>query len=100
MRKENKKLMLGEEFNENKSLSMDYFEDFKTLGQCYGHWSTAKENIYTYYANLIANNVDNVINYGIRSYNSNIIVLHAIVEKDNKKYYLMITPSYNWFKEV
>ena len=93
-------IKLGEEFAENKKISMEYWEEFKTLRQCYNSWSNAKENVYYNYRKLLNDNCDKVKNYGIRSYNANIIVLHAIVEKDNKKYYLVITPAHNWYKEI
>ncbi len=100
MRKEKKKLLLGEEFVENKRLEQGYYNEFKTLRQCYGRWSDAKENIFNYYKRLLSENTEKVEEYGIRSYNSNVIILHAIVEKEGKKLYLVITPSYNWFKEL
>ena len=100
MKKEKRIINLGEEFKENKNFNMEYWCEFKTLGQCYGRWSDRKENIYNYYKNLLNNNVDKVEKYGVRTYNANVITLHAIVEKDNKKYYLVITPSYNWFNEI
>lgn len=92
---------LGEEFQENKKMEQgEYYKEFKTLRECYGKWSDTKERVYNYYKNLLNNNTDKVEKYGIRSYNSMVIVLHAIVEKDNKKYYLVITPSYNWYVEI
>lgn len=92
---------LGEDFKEKRNLEQgEYYKEFKTLRECYGRWSDAKENIYNYYKNLLNNNTDKVEKYGIRSYNANVIILHAIVEKENKKYYLVITPSYNWFNEI
>ncbi len=101
MKKEKRIINLGEEFQENKKMVQEeYYQEFKTLRECYGKWSDAKENVYNYYKNLLNNNADKVENYGIRSYNANVIILHAIIEKDNKKYYLVITPSYNWFNEI
>jgi hypothetical protein len=100
MRKEKKKLLLGEEFVENKSMKQGFYTEFKTLRECFNSWSYAKENIFNYYKNIITNNCDKVLEYGVRSYNSMIIVLHAIIEKEGKKYYLVITPSYNWFNEL
>lgn len=99
MKKEKKKIEIGEEFVENKNFMQEYYQNFKTLKECYGKWSDAKENIFNYYKKLLEDN-SKVINYGIRSYNANVIVLHAEIEKDNKKYYLVITPSYNWFNEI
>ncbi len=100
MKKEKKKIIIGEEFTENKSIQQGVYTDFKTLRQCFNSWSDAKENVFNYYKNIITNNCDEVLNYGIRSHNGWIINLHAIVEKEGKKLYLVITPSYNWFKEL
>lgn len=101
MSKRLKTINLGEDFKEKRNLEQgEYYKEFKTLRECYGKWSDAKENIYNYYKNLLNNNTDKVEKYGIRSYNANVIILHAIIEKDNKKYYLVITPSYNWFNEI
>ena len=91
---------LGEEFQEKKKFNMEYWNEFKTLRECYGKWSDAKENIYNYYKNLLNNNADKVEKYGIRTYSAWIITLHAIIKKDNKKYYLVITPSHNCYVEI
>lgn len=100
MSKQKNIIKLGEEFVENKKYNMEYWDEFKTLRECFGRWSDAKENIYNYYRNLLENNCDRVENYGIRGYNSMIITLHAIVEKDGKRLYLVITPSHNWYNEI
>lgn len=101
MKKEKRKINLGKEFVENKKMVQEeYYKEFKTLRECYGKWSDTKERVYNYYRNLLNENADKVENYGIRSYNANVIILHAIIEKENKKYYLVITPSYNWFNEI
>lgn len=101
MKKEKRKINLGEEFVENKKMVQEeYYKEFKTLRECYGKWSDTKENVYNYFRKLLNDNADEVEKYGIRSYNANVIILHAIIEKDNKKYYLVITPSHNWFNEL
>lgn len=100
MKKEKKKIMLGEEFVENKKMQQGYYSDFLELEDCYGRCSERKRYIYNYYFNLLHNNCDRVLAYGVRSFNSMIIVLHAKVEKDGKLLYLVITPSYNWFNEI
>lgn len=99
MRKEKRKIEIGEEFVANKNFTQEYYESYKTLRECYGRWSDAKENIFNYYKKLLEDN-SKVIKYGIRSYNANVITLHAEIEKDNKKYYLVITPSHNWYNEI
>ena len=100
MKKQKNIIKLGEDFVENKKMNQDYWSDFKTLRECYGKWSGRKEYIYNYYQGLLSLNCDKVLDYGIRSYNSMIIVLHAIVEKDGKRLYLVITPSHNWYSEI
>lgn len=100
MKKEKRIINLGEEFQENKKMEQGYWDEFKRLDQCYQTCSTAKNRIYNYYKELLEKNADNVEKYGVRSYNSMVIVLHAIVEKDNKKYYLVITPAHNYFNEL
>lgn len=97
-------LEIGEQFKRKSNIlegyKNGYFKEFKTLKQCFNKWSDAKENIYNKYYNLLKNNCDDVINYGVRSFNSMIIVLHALVIKNGVKYYLMITPSYNYYVEI
>ena len=93
-------IKMGEEFQENKRLEQDFYTDFKRLDDCYSKCSDTKRNIYNYYYNLLKENTDKVEKYGVRSYNCNFINLHAIVEKDNKKLYLLITPSHNYFNEM
>ena len=94
-------LNIGEEFFYKGSIDKDiqYFNKFYNLQECYTRCSNAKISIYNYYYNLLKNN-SNVKIYGIRSYNSMIIILHSILEKNGKLYYVMITPKYNWYKEI
>ena len=100
MKKQKNIIKMGEEFQENKKMTQEFYNEFKTLRECYGKWSDAKENVYNYYKNLLNNNCENVEKYGIRSFNCNVIVLHAIVEKEGKRLYLVITPSHNWYSEI
>lgn len=88
----------GEEFKRKSNIIDNYC--FKTLRECYDRWSDAKESVYHKYYNLLINNCDSVIDYGIKSYNCNFIILHAIVIKDGIKYYLLITPSHNYYEEM
>jgi len=97
-RKEKRYLQIGEQFQEKKDLFIR--GNYNALYECYNRPSEAKTNIYYKYLKLIDENSDDVINYGIGSYNSMIITLEAIIKKDDKKYYLYITPSYNYFKEL
>ena len=90
----------GEDFYKKNSIKNDYYTEFYTLNQCFNKWSTFKQNIYNYYYELLKKNSDKIIDYGIRSYNSMIINLHSIIIKDNKKYYLLITPAHNYYMEL
>ena len=106
-RKEKKYIDLGETFEENTRLKNDYYFQcknyasyFKELLDCYNNPSYAKYCIFNKYYDMLRENTTLVIRYGISSYNSMIIVLHAIILKDNKYYYLKITPRYNYYIEI
>lgn len=94
-------LKIGNEiftYKKNIDKYYNYFNEYKTLYECYNSFSNYKYNAYNYYENLIYNNCK-VIKFGVRSYNSMLFTLHAIVEKEGKKYYLLITKNYNYYKE-
>lgn len=91
---------LGEDFKVKKGLRCDYLKEYKTLYQCYNKPSYSKEKIYNYYFDLLKNNSDDILRYGVRSYNTFMITLHGEIIKDNKTYYVMITPSYNYIEEI
>jgi len=95
-----KYINLGEEFKIKKGLQCEYLKEFKSLFECYDRPSQAKENIYNYYLKLLYNNCDDVLVYGVRSYNTFTITLHAKIKKDNKLYYVLITPSYNYIEQI
>lgn len=98
MRKEKKTLELGELFIEKNSI--DKWCNYYCLADCYDRWSTAKAYVYEKYYNMLKEHSDKLLCYGIRSYNSMIIILEAEIEKDGKCYYLMITPAHNWYCEI
>lgn len=93
-------LNIGEDFYYKGNINDVYYNQYKTLYECYNNWSYRKHEVFEYYKELLNDNCDDVLKYGIRSYNSMIIVLHSIVIKDGKKYYLLITPSHNWYNEI
>jgi hypothetical protein len=101
-KKKNNILMLGgEEFKRKNNIYYSYYyNNFKSLNQCYDRPSYSKVNVYNKYYDLLLKNADSVLEYGVRSYNTFMITLEAIIKKNNKKYYLMITPSYNYFMEI
>jgi len=74
--------------------------DYKELNQCYKKCSSTKYSILTHYYNLLDNNSLDVIKYGIKSYNANIITIHAIINIDYVKYYVYITPTKNEIYKV
>lgn len=83
-----------------KKNSLDYVGNFDSLRDVFGSYSRQKEAIYNAYYELLCKNCDKVINYGIRSASRWLITLEAEVIKDEKRYYLVITKSYNWYKEL
>ena len=97
-------LNLGEEFEPKKAIIKDYesgyLNEFKYLFQCYDRPSQTKERVYNYYYDLLVENCDKIINYGVRGFNSCTISLHAIIIKDGKKYYLLITKNHNYYTEL
>jgi hypothetical protein len=70
-------------------------KDYKDIHQCYKKCSSRKYAILTHYYNLLDNNSLQVIKYGIKSYNANIITIHAVIDIDYQEYYVYITPTKN-----
>lgn len=98
MKKEKRFIQLGEQFQEKNNLFIKGNYDY--LYDCYDRPSGRKAYIYDYYERLLRDNADRVECYGVASYNSMIITLEAIIEKEGKRYYIYITPSYNYFMEL
>lgn len=98
--KKNNIINLGEDFKQKKNLRCDYLREYKALYNCYTRPSQSKIYVYNKYFNLLKDNCDDIIRYGVRSYNTFMITLHAEIIKDNKKYYVFITPSYNYIEEI
>lgn len=98
MKKEKRYLNLGEEFKEKNNLYIR--GNYDGLYDCYDRPSGRKAYIYDYYERLLRDNADRVERYGVASYNTNIITLEADIIKDGKRYYIYITPSYNYFMEL
>ena len=72
---------------------------FDRLEGCYARPSQAKTNIYYNWFNIISNASD-ILCYGVGSYNCNIFTINSVIELNNKKYYLHITPTRNECYEV
>ena len=98
MKKEKRYLNLGEEFKEKNNLYIR--GNYDGLYDCYDRPSGRKAYIYDYYERLLRDNADRVERYGVASYNTNIITLEADIIKDGKRYYIYITPSYNYYMEL
>ena len=98
MKKEKRYLNLGEEFKEKNNLYIR--GNYDGLYNCYDRPSGRKAYIYDYYERLLRDNADRVERYGVASYNTMIITLEADIIKDGKRYYIYITPSYNYFMEL
>ena len=72
---------------------------FDSLECCYNRPSQAKISIYYDWFNIISNASD-IICYGVGSYNSNIFTINSIVDINDKRYYLHITPTKNECYEI
>ena len=101
MRK-NKMMKLGEEeFKFKGVINMQDLKGLKfdRLESCYNRPSQAKISIYYNWFNTISNNSD-ILDFGVGSYNCNIFTINSIVNINNKRYYLHITPTKNECYEV
>jgi len=96
-------LRIGDEdFKRKNNIYYNYYNNnFKSLDECYDRPSATKKWIYNkYYDMLLKEKNVEIISYGVKSYNTFMITLEAIIIKNKKRYYLMITPSYNYFMEI
>lgn len=66
---------------------------YKSIYECYDRPSITKANIYTYWKNILSANCDDVIYYGIDSYNGWMFTLHSLIKIDNKLCYVYITKT-------
>ena len=98
-RKEKEIIRIGSEDFELQKDELRYTEvirrDYKDISNCYQKCSSKKYDIFTYYYNLLESNSSHVIRYGINSYNTNIITIHALIDIDYQEYYVYITPTKN-----
>lgn len=70
----------------------------RSVTECYDRSSSTKQAIYNNWEKwFIANNI---LNYGVESYNCNFFTLGSICEYNGKKYYLYITRCYNRCYEI
>ena len=91
----------GREFDLKGVTTNEAIKDLKfdSLENCYNRPSQAKISIYYSWFNIISNASD-ILDFGVGSYNCNIFTINAIVNIDNKKYYLHITPTKNECYEI
>ena len=95
--KTNRNIIIGDSnFNIKGIIDMQDLKDLKfdRLESCYARPSQAKVSIYYNWFNTIAND-SNILSFGVGSYNCNIFTINSIIELQNKKYYLHITPTRN-----
>lgn len=100
--KTNRNIMLGDNnFNIKGIINMQDLKGLKfdSLERCYNRPSQAKISIYYNWYNTISNN-SNILKFGVGSYNCNIFTINSVIELNNKKYYLHITPTKNECYEV
>ena len=101
MKKQKQIINIGEDFTvERKKVNYNDIGDFMTLYQCYERPSDTKANIYYKYERMLYDNCEYIENYGVKSYNTFIVNLHAIIKINGVKYYATITPSYNKLFEI
>ena len=100
--KKNQIMKIGEE--EFKFKGIINIQDLKglkfdSLKSCYARPSQAKRSIYYNWFNDISNNSD-ILRFGVGSFNCNIFTINSIVDINDKRYYLHITPTKNECYEV
>jgi hypothetical protein len=86
-------------FQVNNKINIKEMQELKTLGECYSRPSTRKAVIYNLWSNFAKNHFAGAY-YGIASYNSMTFTFDALIEHQNRLYYIHITKSYNYIKEV
>lgn len=98
-RKEKEIIRIGSEDFELQKDELKYTDvirkDYKDIFNCYKKCSSKKYDVFTYYYNLLDNNSLRVIRYGIKSYNTNIITIQAIIDINYQEFYIYITPTKN-----
>lgn len=89
---------IGNEFFMNKKyVEMGDVErlNYDSIYNCYSRPSDTKIYIYNKYYNLLLENTDDVIRYGVGGYNCFMFTLNAIVKIDGVLYYVYITKTKN-----
>ena len=89
------------EFNVKGIVDNEFIKTLKfdNLESCYTRPSDTKTSIYYNWYNIISNDSD-ILEFGVGSYNCNIFTINSIVDMNDKKYYLHITPSKHECYEV
>lgn len=100
--KKNQIMKLGEEeFKFKGVISKEDLKGLKfdRLESCFARPSQTKINIYYNWFNAISSASD-ILCYGVGSFNCNIFTINSIVDINDKRYYLHITPTKNECYEV
>lgn len=100
--KTNKNIMIGDStFKIKGIIDMQDLKGLKfdRLESCYTRPSQAKTSIFYNWFNTISNDSD-ILKFGVGSYNCNIFTINSIVDINDKRYYLHITPTKNECYEV
>lgn len=73
---------------------------YRSLYQCYGRPSTAKEHIYDGWYHFFRSLKTDESEHGIISFSVHFFTYGGVVEWNNKKYYLVITYAHNRAYEI
>ncbi len=85
------------EVKNNLNIKKDY--ELKILESCYNNCSDTKEYVYNEWLKFSRLHNSGYY-YGVASYNSMIFTFDAMIEFEDKKYYIHITPTHNYIMEV
>ena len=91
-------MMLGNEtFNLKKFVKSEDIEGLRydSIFTCYARPSYIKVNIYNHYYDVLRDNTDEIIKYGVGGYNCFMFTINAIVKINGVKYYVYITKTRN-----
>jgi len=87
------------EYKGTISKNYAYNQNYKRLENCYDRPSSAKVKVYNeWFADLFEHS--HIVYYGVKSYNAHLIILNAIIELNDKLYYLDIHKSKNEIYEL
>ena len=91
----NENFKMKKYINKSENELLFNYNLYKTIYECYERPSSTKVDIYNYWRNLLLNNCDDVLYYGVDSYNGFMFTLHAIVKINDRLCYVYITKTRN-----